>query len=107
MFHTTEHSPAIRNAKETANALIDKCVGRDNVPLMLTVYTNGGLKHSKFVGTQIAMIALQCFLDLDILIAARTALWHSYTNQHENNNCILNLGLNAIGCMRTAMQSNP
>ena len=83
MFHAiTEPSSAIRNAKETANALIDKYGGRDDVPSMLTVYTDGGLKHrSNYLSVLIAMIALQHFLDLDILIAALTARGCSYTNQ--------------------------
>ena len=108
MFHATEHCSSITNTEETANALIDKYVGRDNVPLMLTVYTNGGLKHnSNFLSVQISMIALQRFLDLGILITMRTALWHCYTNPPEKINFILNLGLNAIGFMRTAIHSNP
>ena len=54
---------------------------KDNVPPMLTAYTNGGLKHhSNFLNAQIAMITLQRFLHPDILIAARTASGHSYTN---------------------------
>ena len=53
------------------------------------------------------MITLQHFLDLDILIAARTAPGHSYNNPLEKINCILNIGLNAIGCMKTAIYSNP
>ena len=44
------------------------------------------------------MLVLQIFLDLEILIAARTAPGHSYSNP---KNCILNFGLNAMGCMRT------
>ena len=75
---------------------------------MLTVYIDVGSKHcSNFLSVQVAMIALQRFLDLDILIAARTALWHSYTNPPEKINCILNPGLNAIGCMSAAIYSNP
>ena len=68
MFHsTTELSSAIRNAKETTNPLIDKYGGRDNVPPMLTVYNDGGVKQcSNFLSVQIAMIALQHFLDLYI-----------------------------------------
>ena len=93
-----------KNAKKTANALIDKYGGRENVPPMLMVYTEGGLEHCFFLSVQIAMIAL---LDLGILIVARTAPGHSYTNPPEKINCILHLGLIAIGCMRTAIHSNP
>ena len=87
MFHaTTEPSSAIASS-ELANALIDKYGGRENVPPMLTVYTNGGLKHcSNFLSVQIAMIVLQQFLDLDILITARTAPGHFYANPPEKIN---------------------
>ena len=53
------------------------------------------------------MIALQHVLDLHILIAVRTAPGHSYTNPPEKINCVLNLGLIAIGCMSTSIHSNP
>ena len=77
-IHATEPSSPIRNATETANALIGKYGGGDNVPPMLNVYTNSGPERcSNFMSVQITMIALQCFLDLDILIAARTAQRHS------------------------------
>ena len=102
--HAIEPSSAKRNAKKTANALIDKYGGRENVPPMLIVYTEGGLEHCFFLNVKITMIAL---LDLGILIVAKTAPGHSYTNPPEKINCILNLGLIAIGCMRTAIHSNP
>ena len=54
-----------------------------------------------------AIMVLQPFLDLDILIAAETALGHSYINRTEKINCILNLGLDAIECMSTVIHSNP
>ena len=68
MFHaTTESSSAIKNTKETTNALIDKYGGSDNVLRMLAVYNDSGPKYrSNFLSVQIAMIALQHFLDLDI-----------------------------------------
>ena len=42
------------------------------------------------------MIALQRY---DVLIVARTATGHSYTNPRQKVDCILNIDLNAIGCM--------
>ena len=108
MFHVNEPFSAIRNAKEIANALIVKCGERDNVPPMLPVYTDGGPKHrSNFLSVQIAMIALQLFLDLDILIATRTSPGHSCISPPEKINFIFNLGLNAIELMWTAIHSNP
>lgn len=39
-------------------------------------------------------------------MAVRTAPEHSYINPPEKINCILNLGLNAVGCVRTAIHSS-
>ena len=41
-----------------------------------------------------------------MLIEARTAPGHSYRNPPEKVNCVLNLGLNAIGCMRSSVHSD-
>ena len=80
-IHATEPSSAIRNAKEIADALIEKYEGKENIPPMLTIYTVGGPEHrSNFLSVQIAVIALQCYLDFDLLIVARTAPVHSYGN---------------------------
>ena len=49
---------------------------------------------------KIAIIALQKFLDLERITVARTAPGHSFKNPAEKINCILNLGLYRIGCMR-------
>ena len=107
-IHATEPSSAIRNAKEIADALIEKCEEKEIIPPMLTIYTDGGPQHrSNFLSVQIALIALQCYLDLVLLIVARTASGHSYRNPPEKVNCALNLGLNAIGCMRSSIHSDP
>lgn len=93
--HASENSSAIRNATEITNALIDKYGRRYNAPPTLTTYTDGGKEHcSNFLSVQIAMIALQHFCDLQILIAVRTAPGHSYTNPPEKINCILDHGHN-------------
>ena len=71
---------------------------------------DGGPEHrSNFLSVKIAMIALQRYLSFDSLIVARAAPGHLYI-QHpppEKANCVLNLGLNEIGCMRSAVHSNP
>ena len=78
------------------------------VPPILGVYTDGGPEHqSNFLSVQIAYIALQRFLDLDMLIAARTAPGHSFKNPLEKVNCILNLTLYGIGCMRKEIHEVP
>ena len=46
------------------------------------------------------MISLQRYLNLNQILAVRTAPGHSYRNPAEKVNCVLNLGLYGIGCMR-------
>ena len=97
-----EPSTALRNARETADILIEH-YGAENVPPVLFLYTDGGPEHrTNFLSVKIAMIALKKFLNLDLLVAARTAPGHSFRNPAEKINCILNLGLYGIGIMRKA-----
>ena len=100
-LHATEPSTAVRNAKEIADIIIDHYGGKKElVPPILGIYTDGGPEHSlNFLSVQIAYIALQWFLDLDMLIVARTAPGHSFKNPPEKVDCILNLALYGIGCM--------
>ena len=46
------------------------------------------------------MICLQKYLDLDQILAVRTAPGHSHRNWAEKINCLLNIVLYGIGCMR-------
>ena len=100
-LHTMEPWTAVHNAKEIPDIIIDRCSGKKElVPPILGIYTDGGPEHqSNFVSVQIAYIALQQFLDLDMLVAARTVPGHSFKNPLEKVNCILNLALYGIGCM--------
>ena len=71
---------------------------------MLVVYTDGGPDHNvTFVKTQLALIGLYLSLNLDMLLAVRTAPYHSWKNPCERVNCILNIGLQSIGLMRSPM----
>ena len=108
-IHATEPSSAIRNAKETADVLIKKYESKENVPPILTVYTTSGRPEhrSNFLSVQIAMIALQRYLNLDSLIVARTAPGHSYTKPPEKVKSVFNLPLSAIGCMSSAVHNDP
>ena len=45
------------------------------------------------------MISLQIFLNMDQILAVRTAPGYSFHNPAEKVNCILNLGLYGVGCM--------
>ena len=70
------------------------------VPSILGIYTDRDPEHrSNFLSVQIAYIALQPLLDLDMLVAARTAPCHLFKNPPEKVNCILNLALCGIGWM--------
>ena len=108
-LHATEPSTAVRNAKEIADVIIDHYGGKKElVPPILGIYTDGGPEHRlNFLSVQIAYIALQRFLDLDMLVAARTAPGHSFKNPQEKFNCILNLALYGIGCMQKEIHEVP
>ena len=70
------------------------------------MYTDGGPDHNlTFLKTQLALISLFLSLDLDMLIAVRTALHQSWKNPCERVNCILNIKLQAIGLMRSSMST--
>ena len=71
-----EPSTAVRNAKEIANVIIDHYGGKKELVTPISgICTDGGPEHwSSFLSVQIACIALQRFLYLDMLVAARTAL---------------------------------
>ena len=92
---------AVHNAKEIPDIIIDHCSGKKEfVPPILGIYTDGGPEQrSNFLSVQIAHIGRQQFLDLDMLVAARTVPSHSFKNPLEKVNCILNLALYGIGCM--------
>ena len=97
-----QSSTALRNAREIAGCLILRYGSKEVFPPVLIVYSDGGPEHrTTFLSVKIAMIALSKFLNLDMLLLARTAPGHSWTNPAEKINCILNLGLYGIGAMRT------
>ena len=98
----------MRNVKELVDVLIEKYESKENVLPILTVYTDEGSEHrSNFLIVQIAMITLKRYINLDSLIVPCTAPGHLYTKPPENMNCVLNLGLNATGCLRSAVHSDP
>lgn len=55
------------------------------------------------ISTQISLINVFLKRDLDMLQAARTPPYHSWKNPVERVNCVLNLGLQSVGLMRTSM----
>ena len=71
---------------------------------ILCVYTDGGPDHrNTHLTIQISLICLFLSLDLDMLVAARTAPQNSYRNPVERIMSLLNLGLQSVGVMREKM----
>ena len=67
------------------------------------LYTDGGPDHRlTYTSVKLAHIALFKDLDLDMLIALRTAPCNSYANPVERIMSTVNIGLQGIGVMRTA-----
>ena len=65
------------------------------------IYSDGGPDHRlTYLSVQLSLIALFLNLDLDILIAGRTAPSHSWANPVERIMSIVNLGMQCIGVMR-------
>ena len=71
---------------------------------ILCLYTDGGPDHrSNFLSVQVSLIALFRLLDLDMLVAARTAPHNSYRNPVERIMSLINIGLQSVGIMRQKM----
>ena len=71
--------------------------------LILCVYTDGGPDHRvTYLMVKIALVCLFLQLDLDYLIAARTAPCHSWRNPVERIMSTLNLGLQCVGLQHHA-----
>ncbi|CAB4016007.1 Hypothetical predicted protein [Paramuricea clavata] len=74
---------------------------RGDVPPILLIYTDGGPDHcSTYMSVKLSMIALFIELDLDALVALRTAPSNSWANPVEHIMSIVNIGLQGIGIMR-------
>ena len=70
---------------------------------ILCLYTDGGPDHRiTYMSVKLSLIALFLKLDLDYLIAARTAPNHSWRNPVERIMSTLNIGLQCVGLMRQA-----
>ena len=87
-----EPSSPIHHATELYNYLKDKIEDRH----ILFVYADGGPDHRlTYLSVQLSLIALVRNLDLDMLIAGRTAPAHSWANPVERPSLIL--GFSALG----------
>ena len=74
---------------------------------ILMMYTDGGPDHRTTYGAvKLSLIVLFKLLDLDILIAARTAPGHSWANPAERIMSLLNLAYQNIAVHRSEMNSH-
>ena len=65
------------------------------------IYSDGGPDHRvTYVSVQLALISLFFALDLDLLIALRTAPHNSWANPVERIMSVVNIGLQGVGVMR-------
>ena len=70
---------------------------------ILCIYTDGGPDHRlTYLSVKVSLVCLFLLLDLDYLIAARTAPCHSWRNPVERVMSTLNLGLQCVGLERQA-----
>ena len=98
-----EASSPIRHAAELYNIL----KSRDDSHPMLFIYSDGGPDHRlTYLSVQLSLIALFIKLDLDVLIAGRTAPSHSWANPVERVMSVLNIGLQSVGVMRAKVGDN-
>ncbi|XP_046330978.1 uncharacterized protein LOC124114453 [Haliotis rufescens] len=100
--HVFESSSPIPHATELGKILFDR---EDPVKPVLLLHTDGGPDHRcNYLSVQASLIALYKSLDLDMLIAVRTAPNASWRNPPERVMSLLNLALNCIGLMRAEME---
>lgn len=91
-----EPSSLIRHSVELVNILEN-----DQQKPIPFLYSNVGPDHRlTYVNVQIALIALFRYLDLNYLLAARTAPCHSWRNPVERVMPTLNMGMQCVGLMR-------
>ena len=91
VFHA---SSPLRHAAELHSLMLTR-MGTKSI---LCVYSDGGPDHRlTYVSVQLSLIALYLNLDLDFLIACRTAPNHSWRNPVERIMSIINLGFQSVG----------
>ena len=90
-------SSPLRHATELHSQLLTRIGNRS----ILFLYSDGGPDHRlTYVSVQLSLIALFLNLNLDFLVACRTAPNHSWKNPVERIMSIINLGLQCVGLMR-------
>ena len=101
----TEPSNCVRHSLEL-ETIIRSTYDLDYIPSILSLYTDGGGDHNpSFVRVQLTLVALCISLDLDFLIAGRTAGGQSYVNPCERTMSTTNFALQNVALERTAMDA--
>ena len=91
-----------RHSAEMAKMLQDK----GEVPVCLMLYSEGGPDHRiTYHAVKLSLIVLFKKLDLDFLVAGRTAPGHSWLNPAERIMSILNIALQNVALMREESRS--
>ncbi|PKY33751.1 hypothetical protein RhiirB3_395051, partial [Rhizophagus irregularis] len=94
-------SNAIRHSTEFFNTIQ---LHYTFIPPILCLYTDSGPDHrTTFGSVQISLICLFLRGNFDLLIALRTALYHSWANPAERIMSIINLELQGVAIMRESM----
>ena len=77
----TELSSALRNVVEIEQVLTQQYRGKENIPPILRIYTDGGPEHrTNFMSVKLAIIALHQSINADLTIVLRTVPGHSFRN---------------------------
>ena len=92
-----QSSSPLRHATGLHSLLLQRIADRT----ILFIYSDGGPDHRlTYISVQLSLIALFLNLDLDFLVACRTAPNHSWKNPVERIMSLLNIGLQCVGLMR-------
>jgi hypothetical protein len=96
-------SSPFRHAVELVSIMKEK----EGVPPFLFVYTDGGPDHRlTFGAVKLPLIVLFKVLDLDVVIAGRTAPGHSWANPAERIMSLLNIAYQNVALSREEMSSH-
>ena len=102
-------SSALRHTTETVKILRSEST-TDGLNLnhpVLFLYTDGGPDHrTNFFSVQLSYFAMLVALDLDMLIATRTAPSQSYNNPAERCMSLLNMALQHVSLQRREMDAS-
>ena len=89
--------PVLQPSSLFRHAIEIKELLQDHVKPVLIIYSHGGPDHRlTYHSVQLSLISVFFYLDLDMLISARTAPGHSWVNPFERLMSLLNLAYQNI-----------